>query len=275
MGWEYTKADRALCEVNSFRFRIKRWFDKGINKAAGPSAAWGAGHITGCSTRASAGTRRRFKQPGVGSGDNEFVDIEFQFPPKVLTDGRKGNWFEGELTGGKEPVAVFKTSGPRQLSLSWTYIVDSFKADSTSWNIERITRNIRTLRGYFANARARGDGSVYGARDGLVVEFWAWCIGGSTPISARIVGIDVKYGETMVFPPASNTESGGTSAFPLRTDITIDFRLWTKLLYAVNKQTGMVDAAPNPDGTAGTPTNREVGLQDLNRLTDFEPPDWF
>lgn len=275
MGWEYTTADRALCEVNSFRFRIKRWFDTDINKAAGSSAAWGAGHITGCSTRASADTRGRFKQPGVGSGDNELVDIEFQFPPKVLTDGRKGNWFEGELTGGKEPVAVFKTSGPRQLSLSWTYIVDSFKADSTSWNIERITRNIRTLRGYFANARARGDGSVYGARDGLVVEFWAWCIGGSTPISARIVGIDVKYGETMVFPPASNTESGGTSAFPLRTDITIDFRLWTKLLYAVNAE-GKVDAPIDPaTGLPGAATNREVGLQDLDRLTDFEPPDWF
>jgi len=274
MGWEYTKADRALCEVDSFRFRIKRWYDRDMATAAGPSAAWGAGQITGCSTRASADTRGRFRQPGVGSGVNDqFVDIEFQFPPKVLTDGRKGNWFEGELTGGKEPVAVFKTSGPRQLSLSWTYIVDSFKADSTSWNIERITRNIRTLRGYFANARARGDGSA-GARDGLVVEFWAWCIGGSTPISARIVGIDVKYGETMVFPPASNTESGGTSAFPLRTDITIDFRLWTKLLYAKNAE-GMVDAAPNADGTPGTPTRSEFGLLDLDRLTDFEPPDWF
>jgi hypothetical protein len=205
----------------------------------------------------------------------EWVDIEFQFPPKVLTDGRKGNWFEGELTGGKEPVAAFKTSGPRQLSLSWVYIVDSFEANSTSWNIERITRNIRTLRGYFANARWQGNVTGRSARDGLVVQFWAWCIGGSRPMSGRIIGIDVKYGETLVYPPAGTTESGSTSAFPLRTDITVDFRLWTKLLYPAADTEGKVPGAVDPVTNKTGLVSSALGRQDLAALNDFESPDWF
>ena len=52
--------------------------------------------------------------------DGELVN--FQFPPRILSDNRKGNWNEGDLRG-EEPVAVFKNSGPREMTMSWTYIV--------------------------------------------------------------------------------------------------------------------------------------------------------
>jgi hypothetical protein len=243
MGWEYTNSDTALVKPNRIRFRVNRNTPDGID-------------ITGCSTRAGAkadGYNPRIGQV-ISGGSSQSVDIEFQFPPKVLTDGRKGNWFEGDQTGGAEPVASFINSGPRELSLSWVYIVDSFD-DHTGWNIERITRQIRTLRGYFVGARDRK-----GSRDGLIVTFHAWCIGGDNPITARIKGLDVKYGETMVFPP------GGLSdrAFPLRTDITCDFRIWTK---GMRRSQADKEAWAKAEGT--------LGLQDLRRLTNKEPPSWY
>jgi hypothetical protein len=174
-----------------------------------------------------------------------WTDIEFQFPPKVITDGRKGTWKEKERRG-EEPQAEFKTSGPREISLSWIYVVDSHNTNSESWTIPRITRNIRALRGYFANVRTRD-----ADRDGLVILFHLWCIGGDEPISARIRGIDVRYGDTLVFPP-----TGGLSdrAFPLRTDITVDLRVWTR--------------GKGIDGT-------KFGIQDLPNLEDREPPSWY
>lgn len=223
MGWEYINADLNLIKSNRIRLRLN-------NATAG-------GVITGC----GLGSGREGRVGSENSVNDDKVDIEFQFPPKILTDGRKGNWVEKELSGGQEPVAVFKTSGPRELSMSWIYVVDSM--GDSGWTIDRITRNIRTLRGYFANVRDRN-----ASRDGLVVEFFMWCIGGYKPITARIKGIDVKYGETLVFPP-KNTDR----AFPLRTDIVLDLRVWTK---------GLAEAA-------------KLGQQDLGRLVDKEPPDWY
>src|SRR4051794_30825544 len=76
--------------------------------------------------------------------------VEFQFPPRLTSDNRRGTWSEGELRG-TEPVAVFSTSGPREMSLSWTYIVDGGK-----WTVDKISENIRRVRGYFAEVRKAG-----------------------------------------------------------------------------------------------------------------------
>jgi hypothetical protein len=237
MGWEYTNADRQLTKSNRIRIRINN--------------AVHGGPIHGCGTGVGENGR-----VGANNPEGRNVDIEFQFPPKVLTDGRKGNWEEGELPGGQEPIAVFVTSGPRELTLSWTYIIDSHDTNSNSWTIDRVTRNIRTLRGYFANVR---DSDV--DRDGLVVGFHMWCIGGTAPITARIKSIDVKYGETMVFPPR-----GGLSdrAFPLRTDITVELRVWTKGLRRAS-EAGGVDEDLDDD----------LGMQHLKALAANEPPDWY
>jgi hypothetical protein len=265
MAWEYTNADQMLRGPDRFRLRL-------VN----PDRENGA--VEGCSAASSA-------RAGVGGrigarswdSQNQDIDIEFQFPPKVLTDGRKGNWAEPEVSGGQEPYAVYKTSGPRELSLSWVYIVDSFSNDSIySWNIERITRNIRRLRGYFATIRTKD-----AKRDGLAVMFHMWCIGGTKEITARIRTIDVKYGETLVFPPggayvnpvtgARTTVTGASDrAFPLRTDITVDLRIWTKGL----RNSGAWRTAGESLGLIDTIEDK-LGAQDIKKLTDFEPPDWY
>ena len=235
MGWEYARSDELLVQTNSFRLQLHQ-------------AAMG-GPIPGCGETVD-GDGQQVKAP---SG---VVDIEFQFPPKILSDGRRGNWTEQEMGGGQEPVAVYKTSGPRTLSLAWTYVVDS--DGSSGWTIPRITKNVRTLRGYFANVRDYGS-----TRDALAVMFKMWCIGGQEEITARIVTVDVKYGEALVY-----SGSDMRKAYPLRTDIVVDLRVWTKGLRTTSIIGSGKDAVP-------VDLKTQLGQQDLRILTEREPPEWY
>jgi len=164
------------------------------------------------------------------------TQIAFQFPPKITSDGRKGDWEEKELRG-TEPVAVFKTSGPREISLTWTYIVDGGQ-----WTTTRIKEQIRRLRAYFALVRDRRQ-----ARN-LVGRFKMWKVGGNAPITVRVKSIDVKYGDTIIAPGGRTDD-----AMFLRTDITVELRLWTK----------------------GGRRGRDARTQDLGDLSPTEPADWY
>lgn len=157
-------------------------------------------------------------------------NIEFQYPPKILSDNRRGSWKEGELRG-QEPIAVFKTSGPREISLSWTYIVETLNDNfGASWNITKIRTNVNMIRGYFAQIKNAG-----GSRDSLVVEFTHPILGGIGMKTCRIKAVDVKHSDNIVGSSALNIGAGLTGRgffndkyYPLRTDITVDLRLWTK-----------------------------------------------
>ncbi len=157
----------------------------------------------------------------------EFDPIEFQFPPKLLTDNRRGSWEEAELPG-TEPVAVYKTSGAREMPLSFTYIVDTHtsprgrgKGGSGVWTIAKIKDQLQKLRGYFTALR-----TIDATRNGYLVYFSYPYLTGINPYSCRLRGVDVKHGETLV--------GTGADIFPLRTDVVCDLRLWT---------TGVVDGA--------------------------------
>jgi len=188
------------------------------------------------------GDREDFEErEGPEYDDHDVVEVKFQFPPRILSDNRKGSWKEGELRG-TEPVAVFATSGPREITLSWTYIVTNNDTGTTArgFSTSVIARQVKLVRGYFAAVRARKEG----ARN-LIVVFQYGLFGGTKKITARIKSIDVKHGDTIIIP-------GGDAkkAFPLRTDITVDLRLWTK----------------------GAPTE---GIQDIQGLTTHATPEWF
>src|SRR6185295_15587596 len=79
--------------------------------------------------------------------------VNFQFPPRITSDGRKGNWNERDLQG-TEPVAVFRTSGPREISLVWTYVVTD--SSGSGWTTSKIAEEVRKVRGYFARVRQPG-----------------------------------------------------------------------------------------------------------------------
>lgn len=141
----------------------------------------------------------------LGSGSK----IEFQFPPRMVSDNRSGTWKEKEMPG-KEPNATFRLSGAREMTLAWTYIVDG-----QTWSTDKIAKNVKALRGYFAKVRGA---SVPGKN--LIVKFKMWLVGGKDTMSCRIRSITVKHSDTIV--------GQGDNAYPLRTDITVDLRLWTK-----------------------------------------------
>lgn len=146
---------------------------------------------------------------GGGSIFRSRHSIEFQFPPRFPSDSRKGNWTEGNLRG-VEPYSVFETSGARIISMTWFYIIDG-----NFWTGEKIHNNLLALRGYFAKIKNLGSD-----RDNLVVELKMWGQGGKDTITARINSVDVKHGDTLI--------GVGDTAFPLRTDVALDLRLWTK-----------------------------------------------
>jgi len=152
------------------------------------------------------------------------VDVKFQFPPKLLSDNRSGNWNEGELPG-TEPVAVFKNSGPREMTLSWTYIVDG-----AQWTTEVIANEIKRVRGYFANVLDAKD-----AQRSLICYFKYGLYGDQSVFSSRIKRIDVKHGDSTIIPSTRGIINT-TQAFPLRSDVTIDLRLWTAGMADQKKQ---------------------------------------
>jgi hypothetical protein len=240
--------------------------------------------FTAQDTNMIKGVMFKLALPYAGAGGGR--EIEFQFPPKIVSDGRKGAWEEGELRG-TEPIAVFKTSGAREISIKWTYIVTGGSGSNntmgtSSWSAERVSNNVKKLRGYFAQLKGQsyqgitatsgagagfGGGGGRGSRDALIIDFRMWRHGDPyKSMTARIKQIDVKHGETIVTDnPAARTrvrQSGGgfgppsglgwNTIFPLRTDITVDLRLWSK----------------SKAGQRGT-------YQDLGRLRDVTPPLWY
>lgn len=147
--------------------------------------------------------------PTLGMGAHA---VKFQFPPKILSDNRRGSWKEGDQRG-TEPIAVFETSGAREITLSWRYIVDG-----NEFTPSVIADEIHYVRGYFASVRDRKE-----IQRNLVCEFKYILFGSEEPWTARIRSIDVKHGDTIV------SQVGAPSvSFPLITDVTVDLRLWTK-----------------------------------------------
>jgi hypothetical protein len=154
--------------------------------------------------------------------------IEFQFMPKILSDSRKGSWDESEVLG-REPVSNIATAGPRIMSMRWTYIVEDIgKVPSRNainiqnpffrgiWDIGRIRKNLNVLKGYFLNAK-RAHTSTHA---GLVCQLTWPLIGGIGTWTCRITSIDIKHSENMV--------GNRDIMFPVKSDVTIDLRLWTR-----------------------------------------------
>lgn len=152
----------------------------------------------------------------------------FQYPPKVISDGRKGSWEEKD-TWGREPVAIYASSAPRCITLLVTYINDGV------WDHKKISKQVRLIRGYFQRAK-----DLLNQRN-LVAFLKLWAIGGEIPMSFRMRSCDIKYSETMIM-----VNRDQRTAWPLRTDLTLDFAAWTR-----------------------------EGDQQLDPLEPFLTPDWY
>ncbi len=155
--------------------------------------------------------------------------IEFQFVPKIMSDSRKGSWDESEVLG-REPISNIATAGPRIMSMQWTYIVDEIGnapqgnngnaiplGNGGIWTIQRIKRQINVLRGYFLTAKDADDPSTH--RGLIAILKWP-LVGGVGEWTCRITSVDIKHSDNMV--------GNRDVMFPVKTDVTIDIRLWTR-----------------------------------------------
>lgn len=142
-------------------------------------------------------------------------NIEFQFPPRILSDNRKATWIERDVPSS-EAAAAYKVSSPREMAMSFCYIVEDNTMDSTTyWSALRIKNQISKLRGYFSQIK-RDDSQ----RDSMLVYFSYPYYTGRKAWSCRINSVDVKTSDTLISMPDG-------SVYPLRTDVNVDIRLWT------------------------------------------------
>ena len=157
------------------------------------------------------------------------VPIEFQFPPKILNDGRKAEWVDANVPAGN-PVSVYAKTGPREISLSFTYIVDG-----DIWSTTKISNIIRELRGYFGRANM----NIANNQRDMIVMFKMWLHGGVNEMSCKLNNVVLKHSETVVMPcrapgtfvdsvlPSATDVNLANLAYPLRTDVSIDLRIWS------------------------------------------------
>lgn len=208
------------------------------------------------------------------------LKVDFQFPPKVTSDSRRGTWDEPELRGS-EPISNYTTSGAREISMSWTYIVEDRAEKGSGWTVQKIAQNIRNLRGYFSRVRARGD------QRNLIVEFGMWAhtamldggySGSDYRATCRIKSVNVKHGPSLIVPTYGNIQTQLSSAapsnkdllnntipfiaYPLRTDVSIDLRLWTNQGSTINEDTGEL-------------LYKGDKVTDIFGLRDGEKPNWY
>jgi hypothetical protein len=232
-------------------------------------------------------------------------NLPFQFPPKIINDSRKGEWIEAPLRG-EEMVAIFGTSGAREITLQTTYIAGSRGGSSGKlFYPQRIATIMRTLRSYFSRPYG-GDGQL---DKSLVVDFQMYYQTGFAPFSGRIKSIDITHGKTLVNEYGAfksmasmeelsfydtylgsvhedptllgygetNTDQGysrGERTYPLRTDVTIDMRLWSKAADAVGLNASEDSYIPPEDGISLDDRALAAVKIELEGLGNRVPPDW-
>jgi len=210
-----TSHDRAIAELAYLEFNL---ISTDILSTIGSGIGWG-------------------NDPGNGFGiyDNR---VRFQFPLKILSDNRSGTWIESGIPGN-EPVPVFKSSGPRIMSLSWTYIVESILPSdpSTPWTLRYIKEQVNLVRGYFARCKEK----LF--RENLIVYFKYPLLTGPEIWTCRITAVDVKHSDNLIW---STGASGPSEVFPLQTDIVVDLRLFVQETGRTNDPVIGIDVKRNP-----------------------------
>jgi len=175
--------------------------------------------------------------------------VKFQFPPRFISDSRKGDWVEGPLRGD-EPVAVFATSGPREIALTWTYIAGAVGPDGKLFTTSVVANEVRALRSYFSR-----QSSQMTLDEELIIYFRCWYHTGPDFFTCRMKSVDITHGKSIIkqgfYIAGMEIDPIIRSAYALRTDVTAELRLWTKVgsasaVSATIEQAGGKQAGDDP-----------------------------
>ena len=161
--------------------------------------------------------------------------VDFQFPPKITSDSKSGDWDEtANNIAFSEPFGVFKGSKPRTISLKWNYIVDSSgEGTGNSWTTKRIATITQALRGYFG----RMDNAFGNLSFNPTIVYFKMYRHQYSLQKFRIDNVDVSYSENLIVPKNDDNRKYGfvvdanegnidvrLQAFPLKTDISLTLK---------------------------------------------------
>lgn len=209
--------------------------------------------------------------------------IKFQFPPKIVDDSQTGSWNQNRNALTADMIAVYEGADPRQTTVEWTYIVTNTQCEpdviqrrrprdeinrSSGWTPQLIHRQLRLLRGYWRNSFIEGK-----FQSNMIVFMQLWALGGQRVMSFRLAGLSIKHSTTIV--------NKGIEAFPLRTDISAQFKMWPDFSSlkgagkAKQQPAVPVPAVPGqpPPAPAAAPANSFIAGQ--QPLGENAESDWF
>ena len=173
--------------------------------------------------------------------DKEYIQLIFQYPPRISSDSRKANWQDmQDVPATTEPIVLFANSGAREMSLNFSYIYNNepVVGGGGRWDVHTIQKQLRLIRSYFNN--------VKDTKNQRNLALWCkfWGIGGQRWMTFRMLNADFKYSETLIYPAKSFDGNNVTPttinplkseavpserfAFPFKTDVTMSLAVWTQ-----------------------------------------------
>ena len=172
---------------------------------------------------------RNVGQQRIGNCDG--TRIRFQFPPRVTSDSKSGEW-SSVKNAALPPIAYYKATGPRKISLKWEYVVThgGGGSDGTDgvWGVSAIARNVRAIRGYFNLGLASADSNSFNPEN-MIIFFRYGAFGDGSAQYQGFTGgcytfyaeaVDVKHSDTLVYPSSD-------LIYPLKTEVSMTLIEWT------------------------------------------------
>lgn len=163
----------------------------------------------------------------------DILPITFQYPPRIKSDSRMGEWTAMASQGGKsnsaaleEPMFTYQGGQPRKLQMEWDYLVDE-----ENWPITRIQGQLASLRRYAANIGGIANpGGAEGVPvfDQLLIKFKCYAIGGNELMSYRSDGVTITHDDTLI------TFNGRT--FPQKSTVSMNLMSWPRVMDVVIAQ---------------------------------------
>jgi len=156
---------------------------------------------------------------GFGEGSDSSNKIEFQFPPKVLSDTKSSNW-EHEPFFTFEPVSIYVGSEPRAIQIQAEYII----TNSGGWTVDKVINMTHRAKSYFYRGFKSAGSTNFNKLPVVFLTIYGHAFGGNPKSSWRVMGINISHGEEIFSDPIGNKLK-----FPIYTKIIWDLKLITKI----------------------------------------------
>ncbi len=192
------------------------------------------------------------------------IDVPFQFPPVIKSDN-KGVEYDEINYKNIEPLAIFKSSNAREISMEWVYMVTGGPIGDENWTAQRVSEIVKGIRGYFyATTLDQFQETDDGETNNLIIKFSAYDVVGTTQgnIDRRYIdtwtfrsdGINIRHSDTVI--------TDGTASYPLRTDLSMKLKLWSR------------GEVPDDADISGEDERAMHKMRGLERVRDLTP-EWF